>query len=146
MKMIATEMNGRSRFAELVKLQTQGRRFIDSDQERKILEDGVVRYGLTLDEAVGMLRSTTENGSIVLEGEIGVSARQLLKTLADRRNRVAREDFDRTVAFYKARASGGISSADAQRRVKRMMEELDLQPKATGRIIRSRRWYRMIEA
>lgn len=143
--MIATETDGRSRFAELVKLQTQGRRFIDSDQERKILEDGVTRYGLTLDEAVGMLRSTTENGSIALEGDIGVSVRQLLKTLADRRNRVAREDFDRSVAFYRARASGTISSADAQRRVKRMMEELDLQPKTTGLIIRSRRWYRMIE-
>jgi hypothetical protein len=144
--MMTTETNGRARFAELVKLQTQGRRFIDSDQERKILEDGVVRYGLSLDEAVGLLRSATDGGSVSLEGEVGVSARQLLKTLADRRNRVARADFDRAVAFYKARAAGGVSNADAQRRVKRLMEELDLQPKATGRIIRSRRWYRMIEA
>lgn len=143
---MTNETNGRSRFAELVKLQTQGRRFIDSDQERKILEDGVVRYGLTLDEASGLLRSATEGGSISLEREIGVSARQLLKTLADRRNRVARADFDRAVAFYKARAAGGVTGVDAQRRVKRMMEELDLQPKPTGRVIRSRRWYRMIEA
>ncbi|MGC5198637.1 hypothetical protein, partial [Aphanothece microscopica] len=97
-------------------------------------------------EAVGLLRSATDGGSVSLEGEVGLSTRQLLKTLADRRDRVARADFDRAVAFYKARAAGGVSNADAQRRVKRLMEELDLQPKATGRIIRSRRWYRMIEA
>jgi hypothetical protein len=137
---------GRARFAEYVKLQMQNRRFLDRDQERKLLEDGLTRYGLSLDEATGLVRTAAEDSEVALEGELGVSARQLLKTLADRRNRVARPDFDRAVSFYRARAAGGVTQTDAQRRVKRLMEELDLQPKPTGRIIRSRRWYRVIEA
>ena len=32
-----------ARFAELVKLHTQGRRFLDSDREMKLLEEGVTR-------------------------------------------------------------------------------------------------------
>ena len=33
-----------ARFAELVKLHTQGRRFLDSDREMKLLEEGVTHW------------------------------------------------------------------------------------------------------
>jgi hypothetical protein len=140
------DQDGRSRFGELVKLQMQGRRFLDRGEERRLLEEGLTRYGLRLDEATGLLRGAAEQGEIALEGEIGRSAGLLLKTLADRRNRVARADFAKAVAFYRARAGAGLTEAEAARRVKRQMEELALQPKPAGRLIRTRRWYRSIEA
>lgn len=144
--MTATDPSSRYRYAELVKLQLQGRRFLDREQERKLLEEGLTRYGLTLEQASGLVRGAAQEETIALEGELGQSSRELLRTLADRRNRVARADFDRAVAFYRARAGGGITQADAQRRVKRLMEESDLHPKPAGRVLRSRRWYRAIEA
>ncbi len=144
--MTTTEAAGRARFTELVKLQTQGRRFLDRDQERKLLEEGLTRYGLTLDEAQGLLRGAAQEGDIAMEAELGASSRQLLRTLADRRNRVARDDFGRAVAFYRARAGGELTDAEARRRVKRLMEEMDLQPRPSGRILRTRRWYRAIDA
>ena len=144
--MNATDTPPRQRFGELVKLQLQGRRFLDRDQERRLLEEAITRYGLTLDQASGLLRGAAQEEQIALEGELGTSSRELLRTLADRRQRIAREDFRRAVAFYRARAGGGVTELEAQKRVKRLMEELDLQPRPTGRIIRSRRWYRAIEA
>jgi hypothetical protein len=144
--MHAADQDGRSRFGELVKLQMQGRRFLDREEERRLLEEALTRYGLRLEEATGLLRGAAEQGEIALEGEIGRSAGLLLKTLADRRSRVAREDFAKAVAFYRARAGAGLTEAEAARRVKRQMEELALQPKPSGRLIRTRRWYRSIEA
>ncbi len=144
--MTVTDTPLRRHFAELVKLQLQGRRFLDRDQERKLLEEGLTRYGLTLDQATGLVRGAAQQEEIALEGELGASARELLKTLADRRGRLAREDFARAVAFYRARAGGGVTEAEAQKRVKRLMDELALHPKPSGRLIRSRRWYRAIEA
>jgi transcription initiation factor TFIIIB Brf1 subunit/transcription initiation factor TFIIB len=144
--MMMTDSAGRARFGELVKLQTQGRRFLDRDQERKLLEEGITRYGLTLDEAQRVLRGTAQEGDVAMEAELGASSRQLLRTLADRRSRVAKDDFARAVAFYRARAGGEMTEAEARRRVKRLMEELDLQPRPSGRILRSRRWYRVIDA
>jgi len=144
--MTVTDTPLRGHFAELVKLQLQGRRFLDRDQERKLLEEGLTRYGLTLDQATGLVRGAAQQEEIALEGELGASARELLKTLADRRGRLAREDFARAVAFYRARAGGGVTEAEAQKRVKRLMDELALHPKPSGRLIRSRRWYRAIEA
>ncbi|MGG5886849.1 hypothetical protein [Falsiroseomonas sp. HC035] len=144
--MHATDQDGRSRFGELVKLQMQGRRFLDKAEERRLLEEGLTRYGLRLEEATGLLRGAAEQGEIALEGEIGRSAGLLLKTLADRRNRVARADFAKAVAFYRARAGAGLTEAEAARRVKRQMEELALEPKPSGGLIRTRRWYRSIGA
>jgi hypothetical protein len=144
--MITADLPERARFAEYAKLQMQNRRFLDREEERRLLEDALTRFGLGLDEATGLLRHAAEDGAVALEGELGVSARQLLKTMADRRGRVARADFDRAVAFFRARAGGGVTEAEAKRRMKRLMEEAELQPKPSGRLLRSRRWYRVIEA
>ncbi|WP_439596598.1 hypothetical protein [Falsiroseomonas sp.] len=144
--MNATGQDGRARFGELVKLQMQGRRFLDSAEERRLLEEGLTRYGLKLEEASGLLRAAAEQDQIALEGELGRSSGMLLKTMADRRNRIARQDFDKAVAFYRARAGADLTQAEAARRVKRRMEELELQPKPHGRLIRTRRWYRAIES
>lgn len=144
--MTASDQAARNRFAELVKLQMEGRRFLDRDQERRLLEEALTRYGLTLEEAQGMLRGAAREDAIALEGELGSASRELLKTFADRRDRVAQRDFSRAVAFYRARAGGGITEAEAKRRVKRLMEELELQPAPAGFLVRSRRWYRAIEA
>lgn len=144
--MIGSHHEARTRFGELVKLQMQGRRFLDRERERRLLEEALTRYGLTLDEATSVLRAAAEHDEVALEGELGRSSGQLLRTLADRRGRVARDDFAKAVAFYRARAGAGLTEAEAAKRVKQQMQELDLQPKPAGRLFRTRRWFRAIEA
>jgi hypothetical protein len=136
----------RARFAEYAKLQMQNRRFLDREQERRLLEDALTRFGLGLEDATGLVRAAAQDGQVALEAELGASARQLLKTLADKRGRVARADFERAVGFYRARAGGGVTPVETRQRLKRLMEEMDLHPKPAGRLLRSRRWYRVIEA
>lgn len=133
-----------ARFGELVRLHVQGRRFLDREEERRLLEEGVTRYRLRLEEARGIVRAAAAEADLSLEHEVNASAAELLKTFADRRQRVARKDFDKAVAFYRARAGRNLTPADAQRRVKRLMEEAELKPARSGRILRTRRWYRQI--
>jgi hypothetical protein len=140
--MTSADPHSRARFGELVKLNMQGRRFLDQEQERRLLEDGVTRHGMSVDEASSTVRVAAEENQVTLERELARSVRELLRTLADRHDRISREDFKKVVAFYKARA--GISEAEAERRVKRKMEELDLTAKPSGRVLRTRRWYRQI--
>lgn len=142
--MSMTEGTDAARFGELVRLHTQGRRFLDREEERRLLEEGVTRYRLRLDEARGILRAAAAEEDMSLEHEVNASAAQLLRTLADRRQRVTRQDFDKAVAFYRARAGRNLPPVDAQRRVKRLMEEAELRPARSGRILRTRRWYRQI--
>lgn len=142
--MAMTENPNATRFGELVRLHTQGRRFLDREEERRLLEEGVTRYNLRLDEARGMVRAAAAEEDLSLEHEVNASAAQLLKTFADRRGRITRPDFDKAVAFYRARAGRNLPPLDAQRRVKRLMEEAELKPARSGRILRTRRWYRQI--
>lgn len=144
--MMASDTPAQGRFQELVKLHLHGRRFLDRDQETRLLEEGVTRYGLTLEQASGVLRATAEQDEVATERELSRSAAQLLRTLADRRDRVSREDFRKAVAFYRARAGAGVTVAEAERRVKRLMEQDELAPRRAGRLVPTRRWYRAIEA
>lgn len=140
------ESDSRGRFNELVRLHTNGRRFLDRDAERQLLEEGLTRYNLSFDEARGVVRAATAEHDVALEHELSASAQQLLRTLADRRGQVGRDDFDKVVAFYRARAGNRVPPGEARQRVKRLMEDAELQPARAGRIIRTRRWYRQIEA
>ncbi|WP_431285184.1 hypothetical protein ACQW02_10465 [Humitalea sp. 24SJ18S-53] len=144
--MMARETPTRGQFEELVKLHMQGRRFLDRDQETRLLEEGVTRYALTLDQAAGAVRVAAEQDEVATERELSRSAAQLLRTLADSRSRVTREDFRKAAAFYRARAGAGLSQIEAERRVKRLMEQSDLTPRRAGRLVPTRRWYRAIEA
>lgn len=141
-----SESHGRTRFAELVRLHMQGRRFLDREQEQKLLEEGVGRYGLTLEEASGALRAHAEGGEVALERELGRAGGQLLRSMADRQGRISRQDFDKVAKFYRLRTGATLNPTEADRRVKRLMEELELQPKRSGWLLRTRRWYRAIEA
>lgn len=54
----------RRKYAELIKLHAYNSNFITRDQEMKILEDGVSRFRITLDESRGILLSVTDANDI----------------------------------------------------------------------------------
>jgi len=143
---MTTQATPRARFQELVKLHVQGRSYLSREDERRLLEEGVTRYGLSLDEAAGALRAYAEQEETALDRELGRSTGLLLKTLADAKGRVARKDFAKAVAFWRARAGSQIPKLEAEKRVKRLMEEQELTARASGVLVPSRRWYRVIEA
>jgi hypothetical protein len=140
------DIDARNRFGELVRLHTNGRRFLDREAERKLMEEGLTRYNLSFDEARGVVRAAVADSDVALEHELAGTSTELLRTLADRRGQVGRDDFEKAVAFYRARAGKRLTVAEARQRVKGLMEEADLQPARAGRLIRTRRWYRQIEA
>jgi hypothetical protein len=143
--MTMIENDARLRFGELVRLHTSGRRFLDREAERKLLEEGLTRYNLSFDEARGVVRAAVADSDVALEHDLAGTSTELLRTLADRRGQVGRDDFEKAVAFYRARAGKRVTVAEARQRVKGLMEEADLQPARAGRLIRTRRWYRQIE-
>jgi len=104
----------------------------------------VLRYNLTADEANGVLRAATDDAEVVTEAELLSSTVQLLKAMADRRSRVTREDFDKAADFYRSRTGTTVTPVEARKRVKRVMEEHSLEPRRSGRLLKTRRWYRQI--
>ena len=132
------------RFGDLVKVNGLNRRFIDRAQERHLLEEGVTRFGLTLDEARGVLRSVAEDNGFVFESESGKRIQQLMSRNAGRRGMISRSQFRQMSQVLRDFSDNTINDAEAKRQLKRIMIENGWRPKRT-RLLRSRRWYKTIE-
>ncbi len=132
------------RFADLVKLNGLGHRFIDRTQERHLLEEGVTRFGLTLDEARGVLRSVAEDNNYVFESEAGRRIQQLMRRHAGKSGLISRGQFRRTVDVLRDFSDNTINEAEARRQLKRIMIDNGWRPRRAG-LLRTRRWYKQVQ-
>ena len=132
------------RFADLVKLNGLGSRFIDRTQERHLLEEGVTKFGLTLDEARGVLRSVAEDNGYVFESEAGWRIQQVLGRHAGKNGMISRRQFRRTADVLRDFSDNAIGEAEARRQIKRIMIENGWRPRRAG-MLRTRRWYRQVQ-
>lgn len=132
------------RFADLVKLNGLGSRFIDRTQERHLLEEGVTKFGLTLDEARGVLRSVAEDNGYVFDSEAGRRIQQVLGRHAGKNGMISRRQFRRTADVLRDFSDNAIGEAEARRQIKRIMIENGWRPRRAG-LLRTRRWYRQVQ-
>lgn len=132
------------RYADLVKLSGLGNRFIDRAQERRLLEDGVTKFDLTLDESRGVLRSVAEDNNYVFESEAGRRIEQVLGRHAGKSGAISRRQFRRTAEVLRDFSDNAIGEAEARRQLKRIMIENGWRPRRAG-LLRTRRWYRQVQ-
>ncbi len=133
------------RFADLVKLSGWQTKVIDRAQEQHLLEEGVTRFGLTLDEARGIMRAVAEDSHYVFEGETVRRIEQVMARQAGRRGRISRSQFMHTAQVLRDFSNNSISDLEARRQLKRVMIENGWQPRRAG-LLRTRRWFRAIQA
>ena len=133
------------RFADLVKLSGLQTRYIDREREQRLLEDAVTRFGLSLDEARGILRSVAEDLGYTFETETARRIQQVLARHAGRRGYVSRSQFDNTAQVLRDFTSNTITETEARKQLKRVMADNGWRPRRAG-LFWSRRWYRQIEA
>jgi hypothetical protein len=132
------------RFADLVKLNGVGSRYIDRERERRLLEEAVTRLGLSLEEARGVLRSVGEDSGYVFESEARRRIEQMLNRQAGRRGLISRTQFRSTAQLFRDFSDNTIGEPEARRQLKRIMIENGWRPRRAG-LLRTRRWYRQVE-
>src|SRR6185369_15015368 len=111
------------RFADLVKVNGLSRRFIDRAQERRLLEEAVTRFNLSLDEGRGVLRSVAEDNGFVFESESSKRIQQLMNRHAGKRGLISRSQFRRTAEVLRDFTENSISEGEARRQLTRIMIE-----------------------
>jgi len=133
------------RYGDLVKLNGLGTRFIPRAQERRLLEDGVTKFDLSLDEARGVMRTIAEDKGYIFESESVRRIQQVLSRAAGRNGYISRAQFRRAQEVLRDISENTISETEARQQLKRLMAENGWRPRRAG-LFRSRRWYRQIEA
>jgi len=132
----------------MVRIEAMNGGFIRADEERRLLQDGMARYNLSLEEARGVLLSTVNDQGFSLQRATEAEIRDLVlvQSARSRGKRLSRAEFEQAVDMYRAKTKGRVPTDEARQRVKAIMEENDVRPKRAGWVIRSRRWYNSIKA
>jgi len=131
-------------YADLVRTHLHGRRLLRGSDERRLLRVGVEGYGLDMASAQRHLAAETTRAGIARQADVDSATRALLAARPQRGGRAGRvssAEFERLGAFYRARAGGQIPQDEVNSRVKRLMVEAGLEPRAEGWWWRTRGWF-----
>lgn len=133
----------RKRFGEYVKVQALDSRFIDRETEKKILEDGVMRFEMGLDEGRQIMLGVALENDLVFESEAERRIRDILEGYAEN-GKINKREFTSAVTFMRKFCANGMSDEDARKSVKRLMMANNWKPKRSG-LLASRRWYNRVD-
>lgn len=134
----------RGRFRGFVHINMREQRFLSRTEERRLMEEGVARFGLEAEEARGILLAVADEHEFVLERDLDRQIATVVERDAGKSRRLDRKRFDEAARLYVAKSNGAVSEAQARRNVKRVMEQREIKPARSG-LFASRRWFRRVE-
>jgi hypothetical protein len=132
----------RSRFAEYVKIQALGDNYIDRRTERKILEQGVLRFELSLDDARQIMNTVAASGGTIFETDCDKRIKDILSGFNDV-GKIGPREFACAVAIFRRLCNNALSELEIRAKVKRVMTNRGYVPKRAGFFF-SRRWFSRI--
>jgi hypothetical protein len=136
----------KKRFGEFVKAHGFDDGFIDREEEKRILQEGVARFGIGLADGQAIMLGVASAFDYAIERNADSHIRELLAHYAGRSGRISRNDFNDCVAVYKVLTKGTVPEPDIKRQLKAIMEEKGWRPRPTGLLLRTRKWYREIKS
>ena len=136
----------KKRFAEFVKAHGFDDGFIDREEEKRILQEGVARFGIGFTDGQAIMLGVASAFDYSIERNAESHIRELLTHYAGRSGKISRNDFNDCVAVYKVLSKGTVTEHDIKRRLKAIMEEKGWRPRPTGLLLRTRKWYREIKS
>ncbi|MBT7757591.1 MAG: hypothetical protein HN732_09720 [Rhodospirillaceae bacterium] len=133
----------KAKFADFVQIHTIEGKVITRADEKKILEEGLTRFGLDFREAQGILLSVAAEREIALvshvEHHIDIFLQQVVK-----RGKVPRRDFNKANELYRKMTNDTIPVIEIRTRIKQMMEHNGWSGKRRRWLLGSRRWFKKI--
>jgi hypothetical protein len=121
----------RKAFVDFIMLQVFDDQYIDRQEEKKILEEGI-KKGMGVDEGLGIMRQVALEKGIALERDAEERAKETLEAFATNDGKVDKKEFEDAVAIFKKHSKGKIPEPDLKKRLKKMMVENDWKAKEGG--------------
>lgn len=109
-----------TRFSNHVQVKAFDDNFVDRDEERALLETAA-DMGLSIDEAVKLIRQVAEDKGYAVERALDEQATQRLADAANDKKGVEKKEFDEAVRLYLADAKGAVSEKNVKRKLKQVV-------------------------
>jgi hypothetical protein len=110
----------RKQFVNYIMLQVFDDQYIDRQEEKKILEEGV-RNGLSIDEGLSIMRQVASEKGFALERDAEERAKEMLDTFASNDGKVDKKEFQDAINIFKTHSKGKLPEHEMKKRLKNMM-------------------------
>ena len=128
-------------FIDYIMLQVFDDKYIDRQEEKKILEEGI-KKGISVENGLAIIRQVAAEKGLALEREAEERAKEMLERFATNDGKVDKKEFEDTLAIFKSASKSKIPEPEMKKRLKNMMEENGWQAKEGG--LFGSKWYSAI--
>jgi len=140
---MAVSEETRRAFVEYIMLQVFDDQYIDRQEEKKILEEGI-KKGVGVEEGLAIMRQTAQEKGLALERDAEDRTKDMLEAFATNDGKVDKKEFEDAVAIFKKHSKGKIPEHEMKKRMKKMMVENAWKAKEGG--LFGSKWFSAIEA
>ena len=112
----------KKQFIDYIMLQVFDDQYIDRQEEKKILTEGVQK-GIGIEEGLAIMRQLVSEKGLALERDAEERAKEMLDTFSRNDGKVDKKEFLDTLSLFKTHSKGKIPEPEMKRRLKKMMEE-----------------------
>ena len=133
----------RKQFVDYIMLQVFDDQYIDREEEKKILQEGVAK-GIGVEEGLAIIQQVASEKGLILERDAEERTKEMLETFASNDGKVDKKEFADAMAIFKNHTKGKIPEHEMQKRLKRMMVANGWNAKEGG--LFGSKWFSAIEA
>jgi len=130
----------RNQFIEFITLQAFDDKYIDRQEEKRILEVGV-KNDISVEDSLSLIRQVASQKGLVVERVAEERAKEFLEKAAQD-GKVDKKEFEGAVMQFKTAIKGKIPELELKLRLKKMMEENGWKAKEGG--LFGTKWYSAI--
>ena len=128
-------------FREYIALQAYDDKYIDRQEEKKILEVGV-KNNISVEESLAIIQKVASEKCYVLERDAEERAKEFLANAAANDGKVDKKEFEDAVTLFGKATKGKIREPEMKKRLKQMMEDNGWKAKEGG--LFGSKWYSAI--
>jgi Ca2+-binding EF-hand superfamily protein len=132
----------RKQFVDYIMLQVFDDQYIDRQEEKKILQEGVTK-GVGVEEGLAIIRQVVSEKGLILERDAEERTKEMLETFASNDGKVDKKEFADAMAIFKNQTKGKIPEHEMQKRLKIMMVENGWNAKEGG--LFGSKWFSAIQ-
>ena len=132
----------RKQFVDYIMLQVFDDQYVDRQEEKKILEEGI-KKGLGVEEGLAIMRQTAAEKGFALERDAEDRAKETLEAFTTDDGKIDKKEFESAVAIFKSATKGRLPEHELKKRLKIFMEENGWKAKEGG--LFGSKWYSAIQ-
>ncbi len=110
----------RKKFVEYIMLQVFDDQYIDRQEEKNILEEGI-KMGIGVEEGLAIIRQVASEKSLVIERAVEERAQEVLEQFALNDGVIDKKEFEKTLTLFKSACHGKVPDIAIKRRLKQMI-------------------------